>query len=378
MKATLKLGRIAGIDVRVHWTVALIVVLASWALGASILPEVVPDQHGAAYTAAGILGALGLMASILAHEISHSVVARHDGVGVKRITLWMLGGVAELGGQARTAGSELRIALAGPATSAVIAIGSLVLAAFIGPLGGPDLAVATIAWLGLVNGMLALFNMLPGAPLDGGRVLAAIVWRRSGDEQLARRRAAQAGGILGQLLIVGGLVMLAAFGRADGLWLALIGWFVLTSAKAEENAAEMATAFEDLAVADVMTSPVWMVDGARTVDDFVDHDLVATHVSTFPLVGDGGEPTGVLTLRQLHRLPRERWTTTTLAQIATPAEQLTIARADERLVHVLTEASGGDGRIVVIDPAGRVVGLVTPRDVSRAFERMSLLQSTGR
>ena len=248
MKATIRLGRIAGVDVGIHWTVGLIVVLAAWALGASALPELVEDQTGLAYAVAGVLGAIGLMGSILAHELSHAAVAVRDGVEVERITLWMLGGVAELGGHARTPESELRIALAGPVMSVSIAIASMMLAVFTASLGAPDLVPATLAWLSFVNAMLAVFNMLPGAPLDGGRVLAAILWRRSGDEQLSRWRSARAGGVLGQVLVVAGLVMLAAFGRPDGLWLVLIGWFVITSAKAEENAAEMTNAFGDLRV----------------------------------------------------------------------------------------------------------------------------------
>lgn len=378
MKATFRLGRIGGVEVGVHWTVGLIVVLAAWALSGSLLPEVVAGQTDLAYTTAGILGAIGLMASILAHELSHALVAQRDDVGVRSITLWMLGGVAELGGHARSARSEFRIAIAGPAMSFAIGIVSMTLAAFASAAGLPELVAATLAWLSLVNVVLAMFNLLPGAPLDGGRVLTAILWRRSGDEQAARRRSARAGEVLGQVLVVGGLVMLAAFGSADGLWLALIGWFVLSTAKAEEEAAEMETAFEDLTVADVMTTPVETAEGRRTVSDFVAHDLIGSHAATFPLVGPFGKPTGVLTLRQLRGLPRERWATTPLVDIATPATRMTVAHPEDRLVDVLTLARSGDGRVVVIDPSGRLVGLVTPSDVTNAFERLSLVHPIGR
>jgi len=376
VKTTFRLGRIGGIDVGVNWTVGLIIALAAWALSAALLPEVVPDQSTTAYVAAGVAGALGLMASILVHELSHALVARRDGVPVTSITLWMLGGVAQLGGHARTAASEFRIAIAGPLTSVIVGVAFIVVAASASAFGAPKLATATLGWLGVVNVVLAVFNMLPGAPLDGGRVLAAVLWRRSGDENLARWRSARAGGVLGQMMIIIGLVMFGTTGRGDGLWLALIGWFVMSSAKAEETSAEMTTAFGDLRVGDVMTHEVEVADGSRTVFDFVEHGIPATHVSTFPLAGVGGEPIGVVTLSQLRRVPRERWSTTTLQQVATPAAQLTVARAHDRLIDVLATATSGDGRIVVVDEIGALVGLVTPRDVTTAFERLSLT-STG-
>ena len=182
----------------------------------------------------------------------------------------------------------------------------------------------------------------------------------------------RAGVALGQVLIVVGLVLFGTAARGDGLWLALIGWFVMSSAKSEETSAEMTTAFGDLRVGDVMTHDVEVADGSRTVLDFVDHDVRGTHVSTFPLLGAIGEPVGVVTLSQLRQVPSERWSTTTLQQLATPATDMTVARAHDRLVDVLATAKSGDGRIVVVDDSGALVGLITPRDVTTAFERLSL------
>lgn len=372
MKATIKLGRIGGVEVGANWTVLVIVALAAWALAAGALPELVEGQSDLAYATAGLAGALGLMLSILVHELSHAVVARHDGVPVERITLWMLGGVAELGGHARTPQSELRIAIAGPLTSLAVGAVSIVAAAVSAVAGLPELVVAVLSWLGLVNIVLAVFNLLPGAPLDGGRVLSAILWRRSGDEYLARWRSARAGGVLGQVLIGLGLLLLALFGRVDGLWLALIGWFVMSSAKAEETAAEMTTAFGDLRVGDVMTHDLEIAAGHRPIADFVEHELASTHVGTFPLVGAEGEAVGVLTLSQVRQVPRSSWATTTLQQAATPASRMTVAHPDDRLIDVLVGATSGDGRIVVTDADGALVGLVTPRDITTAFERRSL------
>ncbi len=372
MKATFALGRIGGVQVGAHWTVGVIVALATWALAAVVLPAQAPGQATPAYVAAGIVGAVGLMASILAHEASHVLVARRQGVPVRSITLWMLGGIAELGGHARSPRSELRIAVAGPLTSLAIAVGSYALAVTASVLAAPELIVTTLAWLAVVNFVVASFNLLPGAPLDGGRVLCAVLWRRSGDEQLARWRSAQAGMVLGQVFVVVGLVLFAASGSGDGLWLALLGWFVLSSAKAEQTAAEMTTAFGDLRVGDVMTVDVEVADGSVTVADFVQRSLGRTLVSTFPLVDPRGRPVGVVTLGQLRRVPREAWCTTMLQEVATPAAHMTVAHPADRLVDVLAGATSRDGRIVVVDDAGCLVGLVTPRDVTTAFERRSL------
>lgn len=346
----------------------MIVVLVSWSLSATVLPEVAPDHGSAAYVIAGACAALGLIVSILLHELSHALVARHDGVPVTRITIWMLGGVAQLGGHARSAASELKIAIAGPLTSLAFGSTSLIVAVIIGVLGANDLVVATFGWLAVVNASLAVFNMLPGAPLDGGRVVAALLWRRTGNEQFARFRSAQAGTMLGQTLIALGIFLLA-IGRGDGLWLALIGWFVTSSARAEQNAAHMTGALGDLRVGDVMTPDPETVDGSMTVADFVAHAVAGTRGATFPLVDASGAPTGVVTLRQIRRLPRPDWTTMTVAAAGTPAEEMTVARVDDRLVDVLTTTTSEDGRILVIDGGGRLIGLVTPSDVTSAFDR---------
>lgn len=377
MKGVIRLGRIGGVEIGISWTVLLIIALAAWALGGELLPGAVKGQSDLAYAIAGVAGAVGLMLSILLHELGHAVVARRDGVPVKRITLWLLGGLAELGGHAPTPRSELRIAIAGPLTSLAIGVTAMAAAVATAELNGPELVTATLSWLGLVNVVLAVFNLLPGAPLDGGRVLAALLWWRTGDETLARWRSANAGNMLGQGLIFFGVALFALYGRFDGLWIALIGWFVSTSAKAERTSAEMTTAFGDLRVGDVMTHELRTADRSRTIADFVEHELAMTHVGTFPLLGPHSEPTGVLTLSQIRAVPRDRWRTTTLDQVATPTNQMTVAHADDRLIDVLSNSRSGDGRIIVTDTKGALIGLVTPRDVTTAFERLSLTHHPG-
>ena len=191
MKQTVRLGRVAGIAVGAHWSVAVILVIIAELLAVAVLPGAFPRQSAGLYWAVAGIAAVVFLASLLAHELAHALVARRHGVGVRSITLWMLGGVAELDGDPPSAGADLRIALAGPAASLVAAALLFGAGAGIGAAGGPGVVVAAAMWLAVMNGILAVFNLLPGAPLDGGRVLRAVLWRHYGDRGRAERGTAR-------------------------------------------------------------------------------------------------------------------------------------------------------------------------------------------
>jgi Zn-dependent protease len=193
MKQTVPLGRVAGIPVGMHWSVLVMVIMIGWLLGVQILPGTTPGQPAAVYWAVAVPCAVTFMAALLAHELAHSLVARRHGVPVTSITLWALGGISELGGEPPTARADLRIAAAGPATSLAAGLIFGGLAAAVRAGGGPGIAVAALGWLAAVNVLLAAFNLLPGAPLDGGRILRAVLWRRTGDRMRAAQSAAAAG-----------------------------------------------------------------------------------------------------------------------------------------------------------------------------------------
>ena len=192
MGQDIPLGRVAGIRVGANWTVAVILVLIAWLLAGSVLPGVARHMSVAVYWTVGGAAAALFLASLLAHELSHALVARHNGLKVRAITLWMLGGITELEGEPPDAGADLRIAVAGPAVSVAAAGVFLGMAQAVGYAGGPAVVTAGLVWLAVMNGMLAVFNMLPGAPLDGGRVLRALLWRHYGDRRRAEVAAARA------------------------------------------------------------------------------------------------------------------------------------------------------------------------------------------
>jgi Zn-dependent protease len=216
MKQTVPLGRVAGIRVGMHWSVLVMVILFGWLLGAEELPAMTPHQPTAAYWAAAVPCAAAFMAALLAHELAHSLVARRSGVPVTSITLWALGGVSELGREPPTARADLRIAAAGPAASLGAGLVCGGLAAAVRGGGGPGLAVAALAWLAAMNVLLAAFNLLPGTPLDGGRILRAYLWRRHGDRLRAAQSAAAAGRVLGAAFIAIGIGEVLFWADAGG------------------------------------------------------------------------------------------------------------------------------------------------------------------
>jgi Zn-dependent protease len=222
---SLPLGRFGGVPIAAHWSALLGIALLGQLLALSVLPALAPGRPAVEYWIAGVVGALALVGSLLAHELAHATVAARRGVRVRRITLWLLGGASELEHQPSQPGDELRIALAGPAVSLLLGALLVALSWVSAVAGGQVVITATLSWLGTVNIMLGAFNLLPGAPLDGGRILHGLIWWRSGNRYRATRRAAGSGQLLGALLAGIG-VLFALNGRWDGLWLILLGWFL--------------------------------------------------------------------------------------------------------------------------------------------------------
>ena len=236
MQSTVKLGRLYGIPIGLHWSIALVAALLTATLTGSILPAAAPGQAGVAYLLTGLATAGLFLASIVAHELGHSIVAKNNGVGVKRITLFALGGVAVLEDESPSAGAAGRIALAGPAVSVLVGVVSLVTGFVASSLGLPALIGSALVWLGVINLALAAFNMIPALPLDGGRVLQAYLWHRRGERHQATISAARLGRYLGWAMVAVGLWQFTQGGA--GLWTVFIGWFVVTAARTESRHAK--------------------------------------------------------------------------------------------------------------------------------------------
>jgi Zn-dependent protease len=366
MAGTLRIGRILGVPVGVHWSLLGIGVLLTLTMATGNLPVAHPGHDTWVYWAVGALTTATFFATVLAHEIGHAVAARHYNVGVEGIDLWILGGVARLSDEAPTPKAEWRLAAAGPLVS--VGLTALFgLAAFaLAHTGAPGLATASLAWLAVVNGVLAVFNLLPAAPLDGGRILAALVWRHTGDRVRAADRASQAGQFLGWLLIAWGVI---SFVRGDGsIITALLGWFLLTAARQDAVAARARAALSGVTVGDV----AWfgIARAAATTD-------AATMLWERPRMGDvgvvavereDGTVFGLVTERQLWRVREGSLATTALASVATPLERYGRATADEPIVRALTRLHPLHP-LLTVWAGDHLVGVVTPEAVDRRLDQ---------
>jgi Zn-dependent protease len=239
MRSSIRLGRVGGIEIDAHWTWLPVVALIVWSLADGVFPDADPGLSDAAYLVMAVVAAVVFFASLTLHELGHALTARRASVAIDGITLWAFGGVARLGGPMPSPRAELRVALAGPAVSLALAAVFLAVALLL-PL--PEGVDGTLFWLGQMNLYLAVFNLIPALPLDGGRVLRSILWAKRRDFAAATRTAGAVSRGVAQLMIVGGVALAIIVGDFGGLWLAFLGWFVLAAAEAEVEWAEARSA----------------------------------------------------------------------------------------------------------------------------------------
>jgi Zn-dependent protease len=378
MGQNIRLGKIFGIPVGINWSVLIIFLLFAWELATLVLPGEHPHQSGAVYWSVGIVTTAVLFVCLLAHEVSHSVVAKRNGIGVRRITLWLFGGVSELESEALTPAVDFRVAVVGPLTSLVIAAVCGVLVELFGHVAGTGgVVVSALGWLAWINLLLAGFNMIPAAPLDGGRVLRAALWHRSGDRMRAATTAARAGQGFGYGLVVLGILEFLAVGLL-GLWFVFLGWFLLLAARSEESAAVMRDSLSTVHVRDVMTQDPVTFSSSMTVGQLLDEQLHRYRFSSYPLVGLGGQLEGLTTMGRIRHVPAHLRPTTRLIDTACALADVPTGRPGEPIADLLQRMQlSADGRAFVVDGDGRLVGIVSPSDIAR-YVQLSMLRSQGR
>lgn len=370
MRSTFTLGRIGGVKVGVSWTVLVIAGLITLSLAGGILPAAVEGRSDTEYLIGGLVGAAGLLISILAHELGHALMGRRHGLRVDSITLWLFGGLAQLDGELPSARVEAKVAGIGPAISlfvGVVGIG----AAFL--LGTSTMVGALVGWLGLVNIVLAVFNLLPGAPLDGGRLLHAFVWSRTGDRHRATRSASTAGRAIGYGLMGIGLLQVLLGSLVGGVWTATIGWVLLSAAQAEARHSSVQSGLAGLAVRDVM-DPMDLVPDWIVVDEFVRRYVAPSRQSLFLLLGFDGRPSGYLTLRDLSRAGEDDRLVQPVRAYAHSLADVPVVTSEQAATDVLTsQQSVVSPLLAVVLDQGRPVGVVTRAGLSAALERARLL-----
>ncbi len=371
MKQSLRLGRVAGIPVGANWSVLVILVLIADIVAGNVLPNADVGRSATVYWAIAIPTAVLFLVSLLAHEGAHAAVARRKGIGVRSITLWMLGGVAQLDSEPKTARADLAIAAAGPLMSLVIGVVLFGGAQAADALGSPVSIVAALAWTGATNAFLGVFNLLPGAPLDGGRILRALVWMRSGDRSRGDRAATGTGQVMGAALAGAGVAQLILLGQTGGLWLMLIGWFLIWAAGAEAKARVVREAAEGVEVRELMIARPECAASWRPVGEFIETVAAHSRQSVFPVTGFDGEPCGVVTLPTLSRVPAARGgdRIDTVA-LALPPDYRAVPQDPASSLIGRRPLAGMLLAIVVAD--GHVVGMVTADDLGRLVQQSRL------
>lgn len=365
VRASLRFGRIRGIEIGASWSWLIIVGLVFLSLAASLFPATNPGLSDGAYAAMAAVAALLFFASLTAHELGHAVQAQREGMQIDGITLWVLGGVARFRGSFPSAAAELRIAVAGPAVSLALGVAFLAVALLLPLPAGVD---GVVFWLGQINLVLLVFNLLPALPLDGGRVLRALLWMRRGDFAGATATAAALGRGFGQVLVVAGLLLVIFTGAFSGLWLALIGLFVMAAAEAEAQMAVTTDVLGGMRVADLMVAQPFDVSPDTPLDRFMDDVFLARRHTAYPVVAGGGHPLGILSFRDVAKRPREDWPHRTAGEAMVPVDRALVLAGDEDLREAYMKLLADPlHRALVVDD-DRLAGLLSLTDVARVIE----------
>jgi Zn-dependent protease len=370
MDENVSLGEIAGIHVGFNWSLLVVAALIAWSLATSFLPSAAPGQTSAAYWTAGVISAFVFLASLLAHELAHSIVAMRQGVRVEGITLWLFGGVSRFSSDTNSPGTQALFTFVGPLTSLVLGAVFYLIAIAVGGGPHPGLVPATLSWLGYINLSLGLFNLVPAFPLDGGRLLQSLIWLRTGDRLRATRIAARVGMGFAYILIAYGLGSFIFTGNVvGGVWSAFLGWFLLGAARSEEAGGLIRQALSGISVREVMTpNPVQAPDDISVEDALDGYVLVSRH-STFPTHDASGRLSGLLTLSALKNVAPAARATTLIKDITCPLDDVYIVSAADPIIDLLGVSGGcGDGRTLVVD-GDSLVGIISPSDISSLIQR---------
>ncbi len=365
--AVVVLFRVRGVPVRVGWSWLLIVGLVLWSLAASLFPSRYPGLGGPTYLAMAAVATILFFASVLLHELSHTLRSLREGVPVRGITLWLFGGVSEADEEMRGPAVEFRIVLAGPLASAALAGAFLLASLLAGAVGVAAPWVGVLTYLAQVNALLLAFNLVPALPLDGGRLLHALLWWRTKDSAQATIDAALPGRAFAGVLVAVGLVTMLVAGSLGGLWFVLIGWFLLEAVRQEVRAARVAEAFTGLRVRDLMSTELVTVPPGMSLEEFADVTTRYRSHPVYPVVVDG-RLVGLLELRHAGRVPMGERRHVRVADVMTPEDEVGTLRPDDLLADAAKVLARQPGRVVVRDPSGTgpLVGLLSATDLSRA------------
>lgn len=358
----LVLFRLFGFKVQVDGSWLFLAMLITWSLARGFFPSYYGGLAPSAYWWMGIVGMIGLFLSLILHELSHSLVARRHGLQIKGITLFIFGGVAEMEEEPSSAKVEFRMAIAGPIASFVLAAGFYFLSVLVEAWELPVTVLGVARYLAMINGMLAVFNLIPAFPLDGGRIFRALLWRWKGDLRWATRIASRSGEIFGLTLIFLGVLNVLNGYFVAGMWWFLIGLFLRGAAGASYHQLLTRRAFEGEPVARFMTPDPVAVPPGLSVNELVEDYIYRHHYDLFP-VADGRRALGLVGTRQIKQVPRDQWNVATVADIMEPCSpDNTIGPHADAVRALSLMRRRNNGRLLVVED-GRLVGIVALKDM---------------
>jgi len=363
LKGGLPIGRLFGISLRLNYSWFIVFILVTWALSVSYFPASYPDWSLASRIGAGVITSLLFFGSVLAHELMHSIVAQRIGIPVRSITLFIFGGVSEIADEPKRPGDEFWMALAGPLTSLVV--GGIFWAIWFLLKDTTEFVTAIAFWLGWINVFLAGFNLIPGFPLDGGRVLRSLLWWRSGNLRSATKIASNIGRAVGYLFIFGGIWLIFFGNWFNGLWLAFIGWFLENAAVGSYRQLALRDMLQGHKVSEVMTRECMTVNPELTIEQLVNNQILTTGIRCFPVAEDG-RVLGLITMHNIKALPREQWPVRKVKEVMTPFEQLKWVKPDQDLSTVLGILTEDDINQVPVVADRDIIGMLA-RDKLLSF-----------
>ncbi len=362
----MKLFKLLGFEVRIDLSWLVIAVLVTWSLAAGLFPYLYPRLSRETYWIMGVVGALGLFASIVAHEFCHSLVARKFGMPMKGITLFIFGGVAEMGDEPPTAKAEFMMAIVGPLSSMAIGAVFYLIYRWGQSVGWSTPIIGVIYYIAYINGILAAFNLLPAFPLDGGRVLRSILWGAKDNLRWATRVSSSIGAAFGIGLIFLGVLQFIGGNVIGGVWMFLIGMFLRNAAQMSYQQLLVRKALEGEPVSRFMNANPVTVQDSITVENLVEDYIYKYHYKMFPVMA-GEKLVGCITTRQVKEIPREEWSRETIREVADPCSaDNSISPQTDAIKALAMMSQGGVSRLLVVDN-GRLVGVVTLKDLLDFF-----------
>jgi Zn-dependent protease len=364
----INLLKVRGIPVIIDYSWFVIFFLVIYSMAESYFPQTQTSRTTAEYWIMGVVAAVLVFLSVLAHELAHSLVALRQGIQVLSIRLFIFGGVAQVSAEPKSGRHEFLIALAGPACNMLIgsALGMPALVLYLAGVHGPAAAVA--AYVGVANISLAVFNMIPGFPLDGGRILRAILWDRWGDLTRATKAASRIGNAAAlSMILLGAFLLLFTRAPVTGLWFIFIGLIMKQSAVGSYQAALLREALAGISIRDIMTREVVSIDWLVSLQELVQDYIYRHQFTSFP-VFDRDEFVGMVSLSDVRAVPKELWAFKQVRDVMTPADRLqTLQPSDDATEALARMVSADVGRMPVLDE-GRLVGIVSRRDIMNLFK----------